>query len=502
MMNKWLKGTLCLLFGITNLFAMQREVSKQELWQRQQRVQYGAPIPSIEERDAEREAFNAYIDQLEAAQRTGGVLPQPPTALQQQNDQPLKYPQTQLRGGVPEPEQQPGLSEAQRKEILGRIKTDLAPIEKELDSLRPRQEKVRETLRGFKGLSYSAKQQKLPSLEKNFAKFDRVVAEIFSRIYGKDFTVVDEATNIHTTTHTDGEFDRVKNQYETRELYNLDFVKKAFEDVREKMSSIQKRQAELAAQVGKKTNVVYVAPMTGGGNKFFTSGLKYIPASYIPGGAGFKTAEEMADTAVMKVAETAGWAVNKVGKLQVGKLVGKGFNINDAVNCVLASAPARMILETCLIGPATPEKDLKVRQLVMLLIVNQYNNYKAFTSPLGALNWATTRVLTGLIVGKKIGGVSIYLGQQLQGFMNQYAARGGKLWESIKAQGISMALGQITPTSWTDPFGPAKRTANIAGSAAKRTAQGVWSTVTAPVRGVKAVGKGVGALWKRLSGTK
>jgi len=120
------------------------------------------------------------------------------------------------------------------------------------------------------------------------------------------------------------------------------------------------------------------------------------------------------------------------------------FTLLDAADWVLNCPLVRMGLESTIIGPLDQNKDLKMRQFIIMLLVTYYNSYKlSFTSPLGALNFAVNRILLPIKVTSSSGLVAKFLMQQAFIVFNQYNLNGGDLGQAVSNQSFNLFLGHV-----------------------------------------------------------
>ena len=213
---------------------------------------------------------------------------------------------------------------------------------------------------------------------------------------------------------------------------------------------------------------------------------------YIPAG-GKETIESRVDKAVYGtgrfVADMAAKPLEKItlwteseyldqgGYSVANPQAGKKFTLLDAVDSILAYPLIRTSLEFTIIGPLDVNKDLKMRQFIMMLLVTHYNSYKLILSPMGALNFAVNRILFPIKAASSIAKVSTFLMRQALTVFNQYNLNGGNLEQALSNQAANLVVGKIGSV--------------VLGE--KTVASGTTGFIQ---RGLGAVKRGFGALFK------
>lgn len=216
---------------------------------------------------------------------------------------------------------------------------------------------------------------------------------------------------------------------------------------------------------------------------------------YIPAG-GKETIESRVDKAVYGtgrfVADMAAKPLEKItlwteseyldqgGYSVANPDAGKKFTLLDAVDSILAYPLIRTSLEFTIIGPLDVNKDLKMRQFIMMLLVTHYNSYKLILSPMGALNFAVNRILFPIKAASSIAKVSTFLMRQALTVFNQYNLNGGNLEQALSNQAANLVVGKIGSV--------------VLGE--KTVASGTNASTGLIQRGLGAVKRGFGALFK------
>jgi hypothetical protein len=181
--------------------------------------------------------------------------------------------------------------------------------------------------------------------------------------------------------------------------------------------------------------------------------------AYIPAG-GNETIENRADKFVRGTGHFIASAIEKpLGAITLWKQpklldmggyykenpdADKKFTLLDAVDQVLAHPLVRWGLEMTIIGPLPIDrqnKDIKMRQFIMMLLVTHYNSYKMILSPMGALNFAVNRILFPIRAATSAGKVSMFLMRQALTVFNQYNLNGGDLEQALNLQATNLVFG-------------------------------------------------------------
>ncbi len=213
---------------------------------------------------------------------------------------------------------------------------------------------------------------------------------------------------------------------------------------------------------------------------------------YIPAG-GKETIESRVDKAVYGagrfVANMAAKPLEKItlwteseyldqgGYSVANPQAGKKFTLLDAVDAVLAYPLVRSALQFTIIGPLDTNKDLKMRQFIMILLVTHYNSYKLILSPMGALNFAVNRILFPIRATSSVAKVSTFLMRQALTVFNQYNLNGGNLEQALSNQAANLVIGKIGTVAL----------------GAKKVVTGTGGLIG---KGLGAVKRGFGALFK------
>lgn len=173
----------------------------------------------------------------------------------------------------------------------------------------------------------------------------------------------------------------------------------------------------------------------------------------------------------------------------------KKFTLLDAVDQVLANPLVRFGLEMTIIGPLPIDrqnKDIKMRQFIMMLLVTHYNSYKMILSPLGALNFAVNRILFPIRTVTSAGKVSMFLMRQAFSVFNQYNLNGGDLEQALNLQATNLVFGNagsIISGVGRATLGAGRVTKGVGGSVISGIGRATTGVAGAVSRGFKSLFK-------------